>query len=513
VLGFAALCALVLVLPGQTVTTKYLPDLFGLLDGAYRVASGQIPNRDFHTILGPLVHYLPAAGFRLSGSLGNALPIGTALFILLLAPAMTHVLGSRFRGAIALPFAAFLLLVMAVPLNLGETVTSLSFGHFYNRIGWAALATLLVMYLRPERPAARQDLFDGIAAAFLLLAMIYSKATYAVVGLAFVACMLLGAGQRRWAALAVAMTGAAALAVEVVWGASRAYLSDLLLTAEVSGGLRGTSGQVADHLLRNLADFVLFGLVTGLAVWRTRSLRDLLFYGFCAVAGFLIINQNFQTWGIISLYAAAAVAAERLIRCEGAPAETGRWPVGLGAPLFMLALLLPTLVHCAIGLGMHAAIAGTRGGEAIELPNFRGIRLVHLWTWGEHESAIKYLASLQDGARALNEIDPKPDHVFVLDLVNPFSAALGLEPARGDSPLLLWGRNIDATHFVAPEPLLHDVRIIMEPKLADPETPPEQPNSGRGIGGLRQVYGDYIGANFAVVRETEHWRIHLRRQP
>ena len=67
----AALLALLLALPGQTVTTRYLNDLFVILDGAYRVAAGQVPNQDFHTPLGPLTYYLTAAGYALSGTLGG----------------------------------------------------------------------------------------------------------------------------------------------------------------------------------------------------------------------------------------------------------------------------------------------------------------------------------------------------------------------------------------------------------------------------------------------------------
>ena len=130
ILGAAAACALALAAPGVTVTTKYLPDLFVLLDGAHRVAEGQVPSRDFHTVLGPLAHYLPAAGLVLSGDLGGAMPIGSALFVLLLTPAVAHVLGSRLRTTIAVPFGLFPILIAAVPINLGETVTSLSFARF-----------------------------------------------------------------------------------------------------------------------------------------------------------------------------------------------------------------------------------------------------------------------------------------------------------------------------------------------------------------------------------------------
>jgi hypothetical protein len=51
-----------LALPGQTLTTKYVNDLLIFLDGAHRISWGQVPNRDFHTALGPWP-YLPAAVF------------------------------------------------------------------------------------------------------------------------------------------------------------------------------------------------------------------------------------------------------------------------------------------------------------------------------------------------------------------------------------------------------------------------------------------------------------------
>ena len=98
--------------------------------------------------------------------------------------------------------------------------------------------------------------------------------------------------------LALALTVVVALLIECVWQSSMAYISDLLLTERVSGGVRGTPGQIIDHLLGNLADLVMLALFAGLALWRTRSFRDAFFYAFCALSGLLIINQNFQVWGI-----------------------------------------------------------------------------------------------------------------------------------------------------------------------------------------------------------------------
>src|SRR4051812_13842616 len=139
IVAMAAVCALSLALPGQSATAKYVNDLFIFLDGAHRVVSGQVPNRDFHSVLGPVVYYIPAIGLFLTGSLGAAMPIGMALLIALAAPVMEHILGSRIRPAIAVPFAAFLLLILTVPMNLGEGFISLSFGMFYNRVGWVLI--------------------------------------------------------------------------------------------------------------------------------------------------------------------------------------------------------------------------------------------------------------------------------------------------------------------------------------------------------------------------------------
>jgi hypothetical protein len=302
----AAATAALLAGPGRTVTTAYVNDLFIFLDGAHRVASGQVPNRDFHTALGPLVYYIPAVGLLLSGHLGGAMPVGIAVFLLFAAPVVAHVLTSRLEPIIALPFAAFLLLIVAAPLNLGEGVTSLSFAMFYNRLGWVLLATLLVMALPPKRPAPRQLWPDALSAAILVGAMLYLKISYGLVGLAFLAILLTAPAQRAIAALSLAITAAAILVVEAVWGSSAAHLADIALAGQVSGGLRSLEDLTA-ALLRHLGDYALFALVAGLAVRRTRSMRDVVVYAFCAASGLALLLQNSQPWGIVTLQAGASL--------------------------------------------------------------------------------------------------------------------------------------------------------------------------------------------------------------
>jgi hypothetical protein len=506
-LALAAAFALLLALPGQTVATKYLNDLFVLLDSAYRVAGGQVPNRDFHTILGPIASYVPAIGYGLSGTWGGAMPTGMALLTVALALPIAHVLSSRLRPVIALPFGIFLLLILAVPILLGESITALSFAKFYNRIGWAALGALLVMYLGPGRAHARQDLLDTLCAALLTLVMLYTKLTYGVVAIAFMAFMLFDPRQRRWAAGALGLTFVAGLAVETFWQSSLAYLVDLRLALDVGGRLRGTWGQITDHILGNMTDYVLVALFASLALRLTRRVRDAMFYGFCAVTGFLIINQNFQAWGIVTLHAAAATAAETILRHEDTQAlDPGerRWSLSAGAKLLFLALVLPTIVHCAAALGLHAVAAGARAGQAVALPHLGEVRLANLWTWSEYDMGAAYIATLQDGAEALSSLDRKPSGIVVLDLANPFSMALNAPPPTGDTPWLQWDRTLNASSFIPAETLLARAEIVMEPKPA--------PDSDAAKPQLPSLYGPYITANFDLVRETEHWKIHRRTQ-
>lgn len=507
----AALLALLLALPGQTVTTRYLNDLFVILDGAYRVAAGQVPNQDFHTPLGPFAYYLTAAGYALSGTLGGTMPTAMALITLLVALPMAHVLSSRLHPFIAIPYGLFLLLILAVPVNLGEGVTSLSFSKFYNRIGWAAVGVLLVMYLRPLNIERRQTLLDTACAATLTLLMLYTKLSYGAVALAFLLFMLLDRQQRRWSAGAVGITILATLLIELIWQSSLAYLADLQLAFDVGGGLRGTWGQILDHVLVNLTDYVLLGLFAGISLYRTRNVRDALFYAFCAVAGFLIINQNFQAWGIIILHGAAAVAAETILRSEEhrpRAADHGSWSTTAGARLLFLAVVLPTIVYCLAALGLHTAAASVRAGIGVPLPNLEQVRVANLWTWSDHDTATAYQDVLRDGFDALSKLESKPSRIFVLDQGNAFSMALDASPARGDTPWLQWDRTLGSAGHIPAETLLADVQFVMEPK------PSDSPDAAKGpLPQLQAVYGPYIAAHFETAGETQHWKLHRRRLP
>jgi hypothetical protein len=421
----------------------------------------------------------------------------------MMALAAAHIVSSRLRPAIALPLSIFLILVAAVPINLGESIAGLSFGMFYNRIGWAALGLLLIMYLRPAHRRMFQSLLDTFCAASLTLLMLYMKLSYGLVALGFLILMLLDAQQRRWALAAFGLVMAGVLLIETVWDSTEAHINDLLLAGGVSGSFKSLD-ELVSLFLRNLADYIVFALFAAFALWRTRSILDFLFYGFCAGSGIMLIMQNFQTGGIVTLPVGAAVAAELLARTTPAPIDRKTTALAAGTQLLLLAFVLPNSIHHAATLGLHAALASTSQGQAVPLSKFDRVRLVQLWTEDNYPVFSRYLESLGDGARALSALGPEAGRVHVLDFVGAFSAGLGLAPPRGDSTWHHWGRTINEHHHLPPETLFQDVRVVMEPKW---------PIEFATAEGLRQIYAEYLFDHYDLEEETKDWKVYVLREP
>lgn len=497
VILLGVILAALLALPGATVTTKYVNDLFIFLDGAYRILQGQVPNIDFHTSLGPIAFYLPAFGLGVTGQMGGAMPVGMALAVLVLAVIAAEIITGRMRSIIGVPLALFLLLGVAAPSNTGEGVGELSFAMFYNRLGWTSLGLLIVMYL-PRHDGVRRDLPDALCATVLVLLMTYTKITYGLVELAFLVFLLFDPRQRRWVAISLGLTVASVLIIESFWGGGLNHIADLRLASDVSGGLP-TLRTLGDVVLRNLPDVAIYAIFALLLLWLRRRLCDLLFVGFCAGGGVMIIEQNFQIIGIVTLGASAAVIAE-LLTSSNFPARQAAAARGL--PLLLAALLLPAAAVNATNLSMHAFYGLSTRGEPVPLPAFQNIRLLPMWSEGQFATFQRYNASLADGAGALAALGEAPERVAVLDFVNPFSAGMTLPPPVGDSTWYHWGRTLNREHHPKPQDFFADVRLILDPK---------SPIEAWTANGMRDIYADYIAHNFQLAVETEHWRVYRRR--
>ena len=492
VVCMALAAALLLALPGQTVTTKSPEEVFALFDGLHRVLSGHMPGRDFLTAQGPLAFYLPALGYLMTGSPGAAFPLAMALLLVALAPVMAHILASRLQPVLALLTAALLTLVVAVPMALGDGLTQLSFAQFHNRIGWAAISLLLLMHLPAPAP---QPLRDMACATALVLLMALLRPTYGIVALLFLVFLATDPAQRRGMLPALGLVAALLAAFALLWPGMPGMLRALEMAAGAGGILRGSWGQILDHLLANFTDYVLALLLAGFALHRRPRLRDALFYAFCAVAGFWLINHNLQRWGILPLYAMAVVAAERLLR-QPRPAV---WATPSGIKLFVTAMMLPTLVHCSAALLLHAAVATSNSGRAFPLAGMERVRLASLWTEGSFAAGGALLDQTAEATSVLAALSAPPGRLLVLGGPDPFSAALDLPPARGIQPDLRWLETMGPDHHLTPAEMLADVDIVAE-RVA-------------GIGPAEQLYLPSVTGSFDLVAETAQWRFYRRPAP
>lgn len=495
---FAALCVALLVVPGRTVTTMYVNDLLIFIDGAWRILQGQIPNRDFHTALGPMVFYAPALGMMLSGDAGTAMPWATAVYTAILMPAFLQILATRLPPLLLAGFGAFLVVLAVMPLNPGDGLQALSFAMFYNRIGWVALAALMVLHLPPDRPHRFQFAVDLSSAVILVVVTGFTKASYAAAAVVFLVLAATDPAKRGLALGTLIGAAASALVVELAWGGLQDHIEDLMTAAAVSGGPRDYV-DAAGVLLRNLPDHVLF-LLVAVPAWLTRrSLRDLAFFAYALVFGFLLIRQNFQGWGIMTLHAGIVVGAAMLLRDERR-ARTGPAFSWLAA-----AALMPTAVHGLMAIGLHSALARERPGRDFGLPHFAGLHLARTWTVDPSFAGYSdYIDSLIDGAEAIRRLGIEGRRIVVLDFVSPFSAGLGLPPPRGDNAWHHWGRNFDMQHHLSPEDLLGDALVVMEPKR------PIEEGTARA---LSELYGRFIAGRFDRVFETPYWRVRIRGIP
>lgn len=499
ILGAALVCSLLLAAPAETVSTRYVNDLLVFLDGGYRITQGQVPNRDYHTALGPVSFYIPAIGYWLTGRAGAVMPVGMVFVLLVMAGPMVHILRTRMRPAIAIPTGVLLILIVASPNNTGEAMTDLSFAMFYNRIGWAAIGLLLLMHLRPYEPQKWQTALDAASATVLALLMLFTKASFGLVALAFLLLTLIQPVQRRWAALSLLIILVGAGLIELVWRGGMQHFADLALAADVSG-----SRSLMTYLrilLDNRGEFLVFAFVVLLALWRTRSVPDFLFYGFCAATGLMLISQNFQIRGVVTLLAGAAVAAETLMRHPRLKPAGSPDRIAAAAPLMLAVILLPLTFTSASALGLHTALALAKSGEAFDLPHSQGLRLVRLANEGDFRFMRTYLASLREGAEVLSSLDDPPRQVFVLDFASPFASMMRIPAPSGDSAWMHSGRNFNADHHPLAEEMFANVDIVMQPL---------EPVSRGTSELLVEIYDDYLKQNYDQVRTTAKWRV-LRR--
>lgn len=174
-------------------------DLINLLDGAYRVHLGQVPHRDFSTVIGPLQYIVPALFMDMSADALSGLRYYNAILLLLALPAVIYIQRTRMNGIFSIFFAALVGLTIACKLMLGYDPSLQSYGvtlgsttaMMYNRIGFASLILQVALYASPGSSRdPKRSTVDGLIIGALCGVAFYSKITFGLVSLGLLALNL-----------------------------------------------------------------------------------------------------------------------------------------------------------------------------------------------------------------------------------------------------------------------------------------------------------------------------------
>lgn len=520
VVAITALISLALVVPGRTFATVYGHDLFVHLDGAWRVAAGQLPNRDFHTPLGLLAYVLPGLALKLSGTLGLTMPLAMLFFALLVAPMIIHVGQSRLPLWLALALATYLIVMVTAPINIGENPTSLSFAMYYNRWSWAASMLLFVTFSPAKIATRRTGVADALTIAALLTIMFHLKTTFFVISVGYVLAMIV-VKRTRVAALSGLMLAITALIViAAVLQTTSSYVQDIQSAAAVSGVVRnGLYALIGMGVMNGVA--VLALILVGAVAWlRGVGWPEFFAASYILLTSLVVANQNSQGWELPSLFAAGIVLYQGpSVRAESRMIDRAG---GLAAAFGLTMLAYTHLTLGAVALVMHTRQASSSASsaaavdgvvlanhypgapspqffaDAYRLPAVDPDRLAKLRT---EITASEYADTLKDGVALLRNNPVLAGTVETLDLANPFNALLRRRPPRHDNSWNHLGRTFnDAIHLPVSE-LLGDVDVVMEPKDS---------TGAEGTATLRRICSSYLRQHFRLAAESAFWRAYVR---
>lgn len=514
-----------LVLPGRSFADIWFNDTIALLDGAYRTSLGQVPAVDFHTAIGPLNFYLPSFGLSAGLNPGVIFALGGVIVLFLVLLPGILMMYRRFPLITVLPVCILAWLLIVVPLGSGQTSSNLSWGMFYNRQGWAALIFILLFYVEPRTIQPRDKWIDGSILALLVLFEIYSKITFGVVSLAFLfANMFISRYNRTVSIIAVVIVLLVALIIELVTDLHQGYFESIQNIINQRSVYRGGLYQTISSVMRH-ADILaaaLVALVFAAFVGRRRPL-DWLFVFSCCAASIVLLNQNGGRNGLPALIAVFACMAELARRAAlRQPARMdGKTTINSHGAVAILALMvifiaqpvgyrliawqshyhkstsLPAISGAPARLSsfLVAAREGSELAGYLEAPGFTEESLGEMrLALSDLLSTGEYLTSISDGVELLESQDYEGETIFVLDMSNPFTFALGGTPRKGGYPFF-WAGTPEAGRA------FENVALVMEPRV---------PYQYQRYHDLKEAYGTYLQTNYVRVARSKYWHLWRR---
>jgi hypothetical protein len=520
--------AFLAILPGSVYIREYPQDIFGFLDGIHRMASGQVPHRDFSSVLGILVYALPSLFVRFNADPVLSLAYSQAALLILNFIVLVYLVRMRIPGIPGLFFGIWTLLVLAARMNFGEWPQNVTFAMFYNRYCTVFLSEIIIFFIPPKSDNTKILIIDVVVISVLTLIMFYSKMTFFSVAAAALA--LLSLTSRRNAIRVIAVTSICLIVMaglEVAYRFHRGYFLDLMMALRSSGAVRGGYTGTLFLILMNLPELVLCAGLPLLIIYRLGVLTVLtsLIFVFVAGASVLLIEQNAQNY-ILAVPFILLFLSSDIIDRRAQPSSrqaASRNVISSAIILMWFVYSYPLAVNSVVSFAKSISGAKpintenstkrfqidwrsadpqlsqdivTTAGSPLDL--FERARESTTNIPGMPLSEAEYALSLDDGFKAARGGCGVSARILTADVVNPFPAALDL-PVGGRMIHIAPDRTISIVSHPSPDQMFRDITCVMFPKM---------PISYSARQMFSKIYSAYLEKNFKVRRETDYWTVY-----
>ncbi len=417
-----------------------------LLDGAWRIANGQTPHRDFFSYLGDLPFYVIWLGIKVSRPCMSAITYGNVLLMAAVGVSAMAVLRRRTSALYALAMSLFLALLAVTPRPLGDPYDYTDYAMLYNRYGEAFIGLLGVIFFLPPDPGRGQRWGDWLETAFagaLLTILLFCKVNYFVVGLGFfVLACLLGRFSLGGALLCLA---SAAVVFKVILLATHIPAAAMRQDYQIMAAAQGLRERLRGLAVHGI-ESVLYLPVLGLLVWEMAGKegqrvsspgvlwRPLILFASIFGGALLLLSSNCQL-GEMPLLALAGLYGAEIIRRDTAGTREDSFLLtmrNLGA-LVLFALLLVPIFATDCKTVLFAA-RNTAKSKWVSTPTLQSTHLndFRFATNGTRFAEMRgYMENLDDGIQLLRRHSDPRMRLTVFLFSDPFHLALGLAPAAG----------------------------------------------------------------------------------
>jgi hypothetical protein len=519
----AGVCLLQFAL-GAFPTRIYGHDLFVFLNGAWRVASGQIPYVDFYSGLGVLVWKPIQWAFLLYGFKAGAIGLARALYTAVLGAWFLWLIWREPKRTRVIGLWLFLLIFLSAARPLGEYPTWISHAMFYNRVGYA----LVFLVIFEQLPVSRFRALDsgsevypelrfwrGFSSGAAVACTILLKISFFIpaAGVLGLGLLFFGLNRKHIAGLFAGALAVLVLAMAFLHFQPAAFLHETIILGRERQGM--LKSQLFSAFVKDFGE-ILFTLAAGVIiaivgfVHRRVALRyifatlivvelDIFCRATNAMRGDLPLSAFWCLSGVVLL-----------LSFPGVPGGMRFLQPRFIIPMLVLSPMVIPIVVMDFTSSAYAAFE-TIAIRKQQEPRFASAALsswVPLdWKGDEttwlNENGKPLVLITNDGLQLLRQLSRPQETVASISFVDIFSFALGRRPAQGGAVWLDPNNNVSQSQPLPLEMVIGRPDLLIVQETSDLDTVDVKAMFG--------IYPNLLTKDFVLVGKSEFWSLYRRR--